>query len=206
MFKSRTGLSVLAALTLGVIALIVVLATRHVDRTGSLTTGYEGSTLPAAIPSPNFNLIDETGKKVTLDTLKGGPSILTFLYTSCKDICPVTAQQIRGAMDRTGRDVPVLAITVDPKTDTPAAVNRWLTDQHLSGRIHWGLGSENQLQPVWREYGVAPQTNRSDHSAYVFILDRNGKRCVSWPVSQLTPESLAHDLKLISSRDGNCSG
>ncbi len=206
MFKSRTGLTMLAALTLGVIALIVVLATRPIDRTGSQASDYEGSTLPAAVPTPNFILIDESGAKVTLDALKGSPSILTFLYTSCKDICPVTAQQIRGAMDKTGHDVPVLAITVDPKNDTPAAVKRWLTDQHLSGRIHWGLGSEARLQPVWRDYGVAPQTSRSDHSAYVFILDRNGKRCVSWPVSQLTPESLAHDLKLISSRDGNCSG
>lgn len=204
--RSRTTLSLLAAFTL-ILALSLVIIAARTNRPGSrqATSGYQGSTLPVNIPSPGFKLRDQDGKPVTLESLKGGPSILTFLYTDCRDICPLTAQQIRGAMDRTGQDVPVVAITVDPAGDTPRRVRRWLAAQHLQGRIRWALGSEEELQPVWRAYGVAPQTDRGDHSAYVFILDRTARRCISWPVSQLTPESLAHDLELLARRSGACT-
>lgn len=173
------------------------------DRGGS-GNGYAGSSLPAELPIRPFALHDEGGRPVTLEALRGQPALLTFLYTNCRDICPLTAQQIRGALDLTGRDVPVVAVSVDPKGDTPRTVRKWLSGQQLQGRITWGLGTEAALQRVWRDYGVAPQTARGDHSAYVFLLDRDGRRCVSWPVSQITPEGLHHDLALILARGGRC--
>lgn len=166
--------------------------------------GYRGSLMPPNVPMADFSLTDESGRPVSLTQLKGTPSMVTFLYTDCKDICPITAQQIRGAMDQVGTDVPVVAITSDPTNDTPDKVKTWLALQHLQGRMRWGLGSPGDVEATWQAWGVAGQTKQSDHSAYVFVLDRDGKRCVSWPTSHLTPEGLAHDLKLLLSRDGVC--
>lgn len=168
------------------------------------SAGYEGSAMPPEVPLEEFSLTDEQGRPVGLTSLKGGPSIITFLFTSCRDICPLTAQQIRGAMDDAGRDIPVLAVSVDPEGDSPEAVKRWLAGQRLQGRMRWGLGSRDQLGRVWRQYAVLGQSAQSDHSAYVFLLDRDGRRCVSWPVSQLTPEGLGHDIRLLSDRGGVC--
>ena len=160
--------------------------------------------MPPNVPVADFTLTDQAGKPVSLEGVKGGPSIVTFLYTDCKDVCPLTAQQIRGAMDSLGKDVPVIAITADPQNDTPAKVNTWLNEQHLQGRMHWGLGTPSQVQATWQAWGVAGQTAKSDHSAYVFLLDRDGRRCVAWPTAHLTPEGLTHDLKLLVSREGVC--
>ena len=204
MLRSRTMLAIVTALTLVAIGAVLAAVSSTDSSSGQDSGGYSGSSLPKAVPIEPFSLQDENGRPVTLSALRGRPAILTFLYTSCRDICPLTAQQIRGALDLNGRDIPVVAISVDPKGDTPESVKRWLARQQLDGRITWGLGSESQLQKVWRDYGIAPQTNRSDHSAYVFVLDRDGRRCVSWPVSQLTPEGLQHDLKLIAERNGAC--
>jgi len=166
--------------------------------------GYEGALMPPNVPMAGFSLTDESGTTVSSEDLKGSPYVVTFLYTDCKDVCPLTAQQIRGALDSVGSDVPVVAITADPVHDTPEKVRTWLTSQHLQGRMRWGLGSPESVRTTWQDWGVAGQTAKSDHSAYVFLLDRDGRRCVSWPTAHLTPEGLTHDLKLLISREGVC--
>jgi protein SCO1/2 len=201
-FSSRIKLVLIAALGL-LLAAVAIWAVSG-SRSAQLDAGYEGALMPPNVPVADFQLTDQAGRPVSLGDLKGAPSIITFLYTECKDVCPVTAQQIRGAMDSVGHDVPVVAISADPTHDTPTKVNTWLGLQSLQGRMRWGLGTPSQVQATWQAWGVAGQTAKSDHSAYVFLLDRDGRRCVSWPTSHLTPEGLAHDLRLLISRDGVC--
>jgi len=193
---------VLIGLLLAGVALAVVFSRGGPE--AAPDAGYRGSLMPPRVPVEEFTLKGEDGRESSLTQLKGGPSIITFLFTSCRDICPLTAQQIRGAMDQAGRDIPVLSISVDPAGDSPEAVKRWLAEQRMQGRMRWGLGSRAQLERVWRQYAVLGQSPEADHSAYVFLLDRDGRRCVSWPVSQLTPEGLAHDIRMLSDRSGNC--
>ena len=202
MISSRTKLVALAAIGL-LLSGVAIWAVSRPASSGP-DAGYEGSLMPPNVPLANFSLKDEAGKPISLKDLKGGPSMVTFLYTDCKDVCPITAQQIRGAMDTVGQDVPVVAITADPANDSPEKVKNWLALQHLQGRMRWGLGTKSQVESTWQAWGVAGQTSKSDHSAYVFVLDRDGKRCVSWPTSHLTPEGLTHDLKLLISRGGAC--
>ena len=123
--------------------------------------------------------------------------ILTFMYSTCKDTCPLTAQQIRGALDQLGQDVPTLAISVDPANDTPLNARRFVNRQGLTSRMRFLLGTRAQLAPIWKAYGIEPQTKAFDHSAYVVLVDRNGIQRVGWPVDKLTPEGLAHDLRLL---------
>src|SRR2546426_249994 len=86
-----------------------------------------GDPLPGAL-APDFTLTDgPTGETVTLSALRGRVILVTFLYTSCYDTCPLTAETIRGARDRLGNsatDVAFLAVSVDPKGDTPETTRR----------------------------------------------------------------------------------
>ena len=50
---------------------------------------------------------------------------------------------------------------------------------------------------MWREYGFAPQTDEREHNSYVVLLDGEGRQRVGFPVNFLTPEALAHDLRLL---------
>jgi protein SCO1 len=161
----------------------------------ALANGFAGSLRPD-IPPKDFRLADQDGRAVSLRALRGRVVVLTFMYSTCRDTCPVTAQQIRGALDDLGHDVPALAVSVDPAHDTPDAAQGFLVKQSLSGgRMRFLLGSRAQLQPIWRAYGIRPQGRAFDHSAYVLVLDRRGRQRVSFPVAQLTPEGLAHDVR-----------
>jgi protein SCO1/2 len=175
---------------------VVVFAKPSSD--GSLTSsGFDGSLRPNIVPT-NFTLKDQNGKTVSLTDFKGKPLILTFMYSTCKDTCPLQANQIRGALDQLGSDaVPAVAISVDPKNDTPDSAKRFVVQRQLSGRMQFLLGNRGQLAPLWKEYGIRPQGKAFDHTAYVVILDSKGRQRVSFPVSKLTPEGLAHDVRVL---------
>ena len=194
---ARVRLALMVAATLALLAaLAIVVFAKPGGGSSAGADGWAGSIAPAGIPVRDFRLRDQDGKVASLREYRGQVVVLTFLYTSCKDVCPTTATTIRGALDDLGHDVPTLAISVDPKGDTPAAARRFLLQRRLNGgRMRYLLGDRAQLAPIWKAYAIQPQTSRFDHSAYVLLLDRHGRRRISFPVQQLTSEALAHDLR-----------
>ena len=91
-----------------------------------------------------------------------------------------------------------LALSVDPaerhagqRKEVPArtAVSRYLD---------FLLGSQAELRPVWQAYGFSPQTDGAEHNSYVVLIDKRGRQRVGFPVDFLTPEALAHDLRLLA--------
>jgi protein SCO1/2 len=197
----RPGLPPRVRLTLMLVATLVLLAALAVvlfaGGSKSSGAGFEGALRPAGIPPITFALKDQNGKVATLAQYRGEPVILTFMYSTCKDTCPLTAQQIRGALDQLGQDVPTLAISVDPANDTPLNAKRFVNQQSLTGRMRFLLGGQAQLAPVWKAYGIQPQGKGFDHSAYVVLVDAKGVQRVGWPVEKLSPEGLAHDLRVL---------
>jgi protein SCO1/2 len=199
MIAPRIRLTLMAVATLALVgALIAVLATG--PSRGNEAQGFEGALSPPGVPAANFTLHDQDGKVVRATDLRGTPVILTFMYSTCLNTCPVTAQQIKGALDLLGHDVPALAVAVDPPRDTPVNAKRFLLKQGLTGRMKFLLGSRSELQRVWRAYGIQPQGSGFEHSARVVLLDRKGVPEVAWPSDHLSPEGLAHDLRLLLSR------
>jgi protein SCO1 len=158
--------------------------------------GFAGALSPPNIPVRDFHLRDQDGKPASVDEYRGKVVVLTFMYSTCQDTCPVTAQTIRGALNQVGHDVPVLAVSVDPAHDTPDTAERFLVKQSMSaGRMRFLLGSRAQLEPVWKAYGIRPQGKGFEHSAYVAVLDKTGRQRVGFPVDHLTDSYLAHDIR-----------
>lgn len=160
-----------------------------------LTKGeYQGYVRPAGARVPPFSLHDQDGRRVTGTQ---GTAVYAFIYSHCEDTCPVEVQQIRGALDDLGRDVRVVGVSVDPAHDTPASAKAFLAKQFMTGRMDFLLGSRTELEPVWKAFGVAPQTKGREHSAGVVVVDGDGRQRVGFPASQLTPEGLTADLRRI---------
>jgi protein SCO1/2 len=191
-----TGLIACAAAAL----LGVSLADRGDDGASAQTgaEGFAGSLRPPDVPPKDFRLRDQDGRPASLAQYRGRVVVLTFMYSTCEDTCPLQADQIRGALDTLGGDaVPALAVSVDPANDTPDRARRFLLEHSLTGRMRFLLGKRAQLAPVWRAYGVRPQGEAFDHSAYVLLIDERGRQRISFPLDQLTPEGLAHDVRLL---------
>jgi protein SCO1 len=195
----------LLTLTLCMVAAVagVLLASRGDDPDGVAVsaTGWAGFVRPPGATAPEFALRDQEGRRTTMADYRGRPLAVTFVYSTCEDTCPALVDQVRGALDDTGLDVPLLAISVDPAGDTPARARRFLNERRMTGRARFLLGTRAELAPVWKGYGVQPQTDALEHSATVVLVDGSGRQRVGFPYDQLTPEALAHDLRRLASLD-----
>jgi protein SCO1/2 len=193
------ALFLLAVFALGA----TVLAARSGGDDEAVTSGtaFEGAVMPKGVPAPDFELKNQDGDTVSMRELRGRPVIVTFLYSTCRDTCPVTAQTIRGALDDLGHDVPAIAIAVDPPRDTPDSARAFLNKQRATGRIDFVLGTRAQLQPLWRGFAIRPQSITQEHQARITLVDARGYQRVGFPGSEATPERIAHDVRLLE-RDG----
>jgi protein SCO1 len=200
--RLRLSLMTTAVVLLGVIVVLVVSRpegsdARDPDGIQSAGSPYEGASR-RGVPSPDFDLKDQDGKRVTLASLRGRPAIVTFMYATCEDTCPATAAQISSALDDLGGDrVPAVIISVDPKNDTPQNAQQFLNKMRLGGRAEYVLGTREQLEPIWRAYGIQEQGKGFEHTATVLVLDAQGRQQVSWPVDQMTDKKLAHDVRVV---------
>jgi protein SCO1 len=160
---------------------------------------FAGALRPAGAPPMDFTLRDQDGRTARLAEYRGKVVILTFMYSTCRDTCPIQADQIRGALDdlAPGAGVPVLAMSVDPAGDTPGRARVFLARHGLTARMRFLLGTRAQLAPLWRAYGVQPQGADFDHSAYVLLIGPDGRQRIGFPLDQLTSDGLAHDVRLL---------
>ena len=157
--------------------------------------GFAGSMLPDGVRAPAFELTDERDDPIAMSDFRGEPVIVTFLYTHCDDTCPAAAQQVKGALDELGRDVPALAIAVEPPRDTPDSARAFLSKQRMLGRMRFVLGTRAELEPVWRGYAIRPQAPGAEHQARIVLVDGRGLQRIGFPVEQATPEGIAHDIR-----------
>jgi len=157
--------------------------------------GFAGSLLPDGVRAPAFALTDERENPIAMSDFRGEPVIVTFLYTHCDDTCPPAAQQVKGALDDLGHDVPALAIAVDPPRDTPASARAFLSKQRMLGRMRFVLGERSELAPIWRGYAIRPQAPGAEHQARIVIVDGRGFQRIGFPVDQATPEGIANDVR-----------
>jgi protein SCO1/2 len=161
---------------------------------------FRGGQMPAGVHAPEFTLTDQNGKRVSMAEYRGRPVVVTYLYTHCKETCPIQAQMIRGALDDLGHDIPALAISVDPFQDTRASARAFNRKAKMTGRLRWVLGTRRQLQPLYRGFAIQPQLRDSEHQAYITLVDRKGLQRVAVPINQTSPEDLAYDMKVLEKR------
>jgi protein SCO1/2 len=155
-------------------------------------------------PSPDFALRDSTGKLVRLSQFRGKAVLLTFIYDHCPDVCPLIVGNLHTALVKLGSQasrVQIVAVSVDPKGDTPETVKAFLAAHEMTGRMEYLIGSLKDLTPVWRSYGVevqgTPDSREVSHTAFVYGITASGKRRALYP-SNLQPEWIVHDVPILA--------
>lgn len=202
---SRLSVISLAFLVVLVVALFSLrngagsAATSH---PASSSTNLQGTNL-GSTPAPDFLLKDQSGNAISLSQFKGKPVVLTFLYTHCPDVCPLTAEKIHTTMQSLGSNaqhIAVLAVSMDPKGDTAAAAQNFASVHKLGNYFYYLIGVRNQLAPVWASYSVDAQAATSsgvvNHSSAIYIIDKQGNERVLLD-NGFSPGQLATDLKIM---------
>jgi protein SCO1 len=149
-----------------------------------------------------FHLIDQDGKAVSDEDMKGRPFLVFFGFTHCPDVCPTTLFDMSQMMRALGPDagrIGVLFVTVDPERDTPAVLKDYLSnfDPHLRG-LTGDPAAVNAALKAFRVYAKKVPLEGSDytmdHTAVVYLMDKNGHFVAPFNMKR-TAEAEAADLR-----------
>ena len=167
---------------------------------------YGTLTLPAR-QAPAIELRNYSGQRVSLAQYRGRAVFVTFLYANCPDVCPLIASNLRVALKLLGpraSRAQLIAVSVDPRGDTPAAVHHFLAAHELLGAMQYLIGSGGELARTWKAWSVGSQAEVGSpglvaHSALVYGVSGSGRLTDVYPAS-FEPSEIVHDTPLLAAR------
>jgi len=144
--------------------------------------------LPVLGQLTDFQLVERDGQPRTLADLKGEIWFAGFFFTDCPGPCPALISQmveLSRAVARTKGKVRVVAITVDPETDTPERLREYAQRMGV-GENFWLLtGPLPEVFRIAREGfkvvveenppEMVPQAGKMLHSTKVALVDGQGR-------------------------------
>jgi len=207
--RVRDALAVAAASAAAIATIVSVAAGANGASAGGApltrTDGFYGFALPPAFPAVDFALRDQSGSVIRLSSYSGRVVAAAFVYSTCANVCPLVVQQLKAAIDELPRPVPALAISVDPRQDTPQNVSAFLIREQVVGLLHYLVAPRATLAPIWRTFGIQPQlavkSATSDHSVDLVIFDKTGRARVGYTdLATMDPDAIAADIRTLEAQ------
>jgi len=145
---------------------------------------------------PDFELIDQSNRRVRLSDFRGRVVALDFIYTRCPlpDVCPrLSANFSYIARHMRGRDVQLLSITIDPQFDTPPVLTEY-AHRYSGDGILWRFltGSPGEIRSVSGMFGLIywPEEGSITHTVATAVITRDGLLAAIIEGSKYRPEQL----------------
>ncbi len=204
LFRVRSGRVGLAALSIGTAVALVLLAIAG----RSVPAGSGPAPVPADAREAcrEFILTDADGAPFSLADARGKVVCLTFFYTRCTHTCPGQMRKLialqQALPDALGRDLLLVAISLDPVRDDGAALREYGV-RLGADRDGWRFlrGSRAGIESLLEHYGVAfglPReirpTTQIGHSALIVAVDRRGRRAQDFYGTDYPDESLIAEV------------
>jgi protein SCO1/2 len=148
---------------------------------------YQGTELSSI--APDFRLADQNRAFVSLSDFRGRVVVLTFMDSRCKDVCPLTAAQLRETYQQLDPNVAgqvvFLGVNVNIEanetTDVLKSTHEWLLTEIPSW--HFLTGDQHELGSVWKAYAIAvlPAPDSITHTSGVYLINSSGQE--RWYIS-----------------------
>ena len=153
--------------------------------------------------APDFSIRGSDGGELQLSRYRGKVVLLSFGYTSCAAVCPMTLAVLAQAHKKLGAlggNLQVVYVTVDPERDDAERMRKFLSafDPSFIG----GTGTAAQLAAVRQNYGISatkiptPDGYMMSHTSYVYLIDRNGYLCALMPFGHVV-DDYVHDVSVL---------
>ncbi len=214
--NSRSLISVLAAVALAAGVVLVSgcgsSGSSKQEAATSTTSAAKAAYKAEAVLSPPtaeppLQLHNYLGQPVNIDSYRGKPVLVTFVYTHCPDVCPLIISNLHVAQNLMGKDgsskAQIIAVSVDSKGDNRKTVTAFLKAHQMTGRMQYLIGSTPELARVWKSWGVGSERDAKDpdlveHSGLVYGITASGKRTTLYSAS-FKPATIVHDVPLLAS-------
>ncbi|MBX3693555.1 MAG: SCO family protein [Steroidobacteraceae bacterium] len=151
----------------------------------------------------DYTLRDRQGQPVRLSDYRGRPLLVSFIYTGCFHVCPLSTQALHKAVSamhkRFGdRQFNVVTIGFNQPEDSPAALKAYASQQRISDP-NWEFLSPDatDVAALSREFGFSYAATRGgfDHILQVTMLDAKGRIHQQIYGDSFTAERLGEPLK-----------
>jgi len=165
-----------------------------------------GARLREGDEMPLVSLTNQNGERISLDTFRGQPFVLTFVFTRCPvpNFCPRMSnnfEELQTAI-KTGSgtlaETRLLSITLDPDYDTPKVLSDYAGYHHADTQIWtFATGDEKEIDSLTRAFSVYRQTEGGtiSHGLATALINRDGKIDKIWRGNGWTPAEVTEALR-----------
>ena len=178
------------------------LTARRLKLLNQLSDPKSSAVKPLAIGQtiPNFILIDQMRRRISLSQFRGKVVAMNFVYTSCAlpNFCFRNANTFsvvrKRFQEQMGRNLILLTVTFDPARDQPDVLalyaGTWKADPDT---WHFLTGPVSEVQRVNHLFGIDffPDEGLMNHSLHTAIIDRKGRLVTNIEGNQFTADQLA---------------
>lgn len=160
---------------------------------------------------PDFTLVNQDGKKISLKKYRGRTLLLTFIYTRCPmpDQCPLMSTNFAFINQELANNaalkdkVSLLSVSVDPEYDKPKVLReyglRYINSTKPDAFARWELatGSSEEVKKVGQFFGLNywPEKNQVIHNLRTVMISADGKVAKSYRGNDWKPDQVLKDLE-----------
>ena len=155
---------------------------------------------------PRFNLTNQKGERISLDTFRGEPFVLTFVFTRCPvpNFCPrmsTNFEEVQSAI-KTGSatlaKTRLLSITLDPDYDTPKILSDYAAFHHADPQIWtFATGDGKEIDSLTHAFSVYRQNEGGtiSHGLATALINSNGTVEKIWRGNAWTPADVTRAIQ-----------
>ena len=153
-------------------------------------------------PAPDFQLVDQTGRKTSLALFRGKVALIAFVDSQCTTICPLTTESMVEALRLLGpaaANVQLLGINANPLALKVSDVAAYTRVHEMQGKWRFLTGTLPQLKKVWRDYHVyvSAINNDIDHQSAMMLIDPLGREHKAY-LTQMSYEGVAPQAQILA--------
>ena len=147
---------------------------------------------------PPFRLTNQNGKRISLDTFRGQPFVLTFVFTRCPvpNFCPRMSnnfEELQTAIKTSSGTLAktrLLSVTLDPGYDTSKVLGDYAGFHHADQQIWtFATGDEKEIDALTSAFSVYRQNEGGtiSHGLATALINRDGVIERIWRGNAWTP-------------------
>jgi protein SCO1/2 len=153
---------------------------------------------------PKVSLTDQNGRTISLESLKGKPALVAFIHTQCEGPCELITAEMKSVARNLGpgfnSEVTMISITTEPDEDGSHELLAYAKKQGVNADGWVFLtGAPAEIRRLLALYGVAAESNNSDHVLELFLLSADGAEVRRYSGVAAHPQAIASDIRKTAS-------